>query len=504
MSAIEPDPQLVGDGSGRAVWRAEPPITRPSDRGGANRYKLTLVAGVPAIALYLSFFAWYALPERSSIWLGFLVGPILFVVNLPLLVRMLNRVEPSSRVRAIVIAGLGGKIVGAYARYMLGRHLLGNNDSGVYHQVGVGLSAEFREFVFGGPFFDGAFDRSPGTNFLRLLTGIIYTLTGTSFTVGFITFTYMSFWGLYLYYRAFAIALPDGNRARYAVLVFFLPSMLFWPSSIGKDAWMSLTIGLATYGLARLLAFRRYAYLCILVGSAGMAAVRPHVAAIFGVGVVCAFILRRSEDHPGATFKKVVGLLLFAIAAGVLMSRLQATFGLEGGLDPNQVFDETGRRTSQGGSQFESARARSPADLPWAVVTVLFRPFLYEAGSASGLVSAIEGTLLAGLFAMNLHRLMRLPSQMIRLPYVGFVVLYTLVFVFAFSSINNFGILSRQRAQLFPIATVLLCTPVVETFWSGRRRRLLEGQKQPGAASVKISLTADPPIGGGVGGTGGS
>ena len=35
------------------------------------------------------------------------------------------------------------------------------------------------------------------------------------------------------------------TRRRYALLVLFLPSLLFWPSSIGKEAWMTLALGLA-------------------------------------------------------------------------------------------------------------------------------------------------------------------------------------------------------------------------------------------------------------------
>ena len=36
-------------------------------------------------------------------------------------------------------------------------------------------------------------------------------------------------------------------------MIFFLPSLLFWPSGIGKEAWMTLGLGLASYGAARLL-----------------------------------------------------------------------------------------------------------------------------------------------------------------------------------------------------------------------------------------------------------
>ena len=41
-------------------------------------------------------------------------------------------------------------------------------------------------------------------------------------------------------------------------------------------------------------------------------------------------------------------------------------------------------------------------------------------------------------------------------PYVMFSLIYTLVFVYAFSAIGNFGILVRQRVQVYPVFFVLL------------------------------------------------
>jgi hypothetical protein len=35
-----------------------------------------------------------------------------------------------------------------------------------------------------------------------------------------------------------------------------------------------------------------------------------------------------------------------------------------------------------------------------------------------------------------------------------------MMFVFAFSSIGNFGIMTRQRTQVFPFVLVLLCLPM--------------------------------------------
>jgi len=43
-----------------------------------------------------------------------------------------------------------------------------------------------------------------------------------------------------------------------------------------------------------------------------------------------------------------------------------------------------------------------------------------------------------------------------RMPYITFVLAFTLGFVIAFSSFNNFGLLARQRSQVYPYFVALL------------------------------------------------
>jgi hypothetical protein len=63
------------------------------------------------------------------------------------------------------------------------------------------------------------------------------------------------------------------------------------------------------------------------------------------------------------------------------------------------------------------------------------------------------------LGAASFTRLLRLPKLIFQVPYVAYVVTYTIMFVIAFSSIGNFGILTRQRTQVLPLVVVLLALP---------------------------------------------
>jgi hypothetical protein len=94
-----------------------------------------------------------------------------------------------------------------------------------------------------------------------------------------------------------------------------------------------------------------------------------------------------------------------------------------------------------------------------ASVTVLFRPFPWEVSSGPGVLAALEGIVLIGLLIGARHQIVALPKTAVRYPYVLYSLLFTLAFVVAFSTISNFGILVRQRAQLLPLFLVLLVPP---------------------------------------------
>lgn len=437
---------------------AAPPIPRPEDR--AQRLYPRLLAGLLAIQLYLLFFAWYSASEDYELWGGFLLAPVLFVVTVPLLRRMLAKVEDDPIIRRLVVLGLAAKLLGAFARFFAGEYLIGHADAVLYSSMGSEISTEFRALVFDGPILEELTSSGgPGTIFIRIFTAVVYSIVTPSVTVGYVVYSFLSFWGLYFFYRAYSIAMPDGLRRRYVALVFFLPSMVFWPSSIGKEAWMTAAIGLGTYGLARLIVYERFGYVTIAAACLAMAMVRPHVAAIYAVGLGSAVLLRRSEGRSGGTARRLVALIAIAALAGILLNRLQTFFDLEQGLDLGQALEEATGRTGQGGSEYTPIDPTTPLGAVMALVTVLFRPFIFEAGNLAALLTALEGTALLGLFAWNAGRLLRLPAAIISRPFVGFAALYTVTFALAFAAIANFGILARQRTQLFPIAVVLVTIP---------------------------------------------
>ena len=403
--------------------------------------------------------------QVDSIWVVLFLSPILLAATAPALTRQAAR-ERDRRLFQLLLAALALKLLGSLVRYWVSFSYYGGVvDSAYYHEVGAAISERFRSGTF-----DTGLESLTGTNFVPFFTSLLYTVIGPNIFAGYLIFSWLAFWGLFYAYRAFVIAMPGGDRRGYARLLFFLPSILYWPSSIGKDAWMLFTLGLAAYGAARILSGRVLRGAIIAGLALWLAAlVRPHVAGMVGLGLAVAYILGRTGVKRGwrASAGKLVGMAAVIVLAAVLLSQTSA-FLKKSGLDPEDgvasVLTETRARTEQGGSSFGTSQpAVSPTQLPISVVTILFRPFLFEANSLQVLITAVESTVLLVLTVRRIRPIGRAVRSFRRLPYVTFVVVYGLLFIVAFSSIGNFGILARERCQLLPFFLVLLAVPGVRT-----------------------------------------
>jgi hypothetical protein len=411
---------------------------------------------VTVMAGYLVALAWSMENTSFDVWGAVLLAPLLVALTVPLAVRVARR-EADPRLVRIILTALVLKLIGSVARYAVAFVLYeGVADAGFYDEAGREVASALRDGVF-----VADVGKVIGTGFIKIVTGVVYAVIGPTKLGGFLVFSWLGFWGLYLFYRAFRLAVPDGDPRRYALLVFFLPSLLFWPSSIGKEAWMTLNLGLIAYGVARLLSRRRGAFPLLALGALGTVMVRPHVTLLAFAALVVAYLVRRTGSSPVGVVTKGLGLVVLFASTLLVVTQVQSFFGVERldaeGVD--QALTMTERQTSQWGSEFEAARARSILHMPKALVSVLFRPFPFEAHNFQAVISSMEGTLLLFLFVRSRRRLLAVPRLIRSSPYVTFSCAFALLFVFAFSTFGNFGLIARERVQVFPAVLVLLALP---------------------------------------------
>lgn len=301
------------------------------------------------------------------------------------------------------------------------------------------------------------------TNFVRWFTGAVYYVFGSNMLAGFFIFGLFALVGSYLWYRATAESVPFLDKRLYLALVLFAPSIVFWPSSIGKESLMQLGIGSMALGTAFLLRQRLVAGL--LVGAAGgwlLWVVRPHLLALVTVSGGMAYVVgrvRARESGPASLLGRPVGLIVVALLMAFTVMQGASFLGIED-LSLSSVetaLDEQTERSAQGDSEFDSGgNSLSPANLPQGALTVLLRPLPWETESPFQLLASLESALLAVFIIIRFPSLRTALARARGTPYLLYCWTLTILYAATFASFANFGLLVRQRSLVLPAFFVLL------------------------------------------------
>lgn len=361
----------------------------------------------------------------------------------------------------VVIVAFIAKLIGSTARYLvlvLVYH--GRGDATGYHGAGLRISESWRSFEV------PTTVQRIGTDVVEAITGLLYVPYQPSMLGGFYIFASLAFLGQLLLYAAFRHSLPERHLKWYAAAIFFSPTIVYWPSSIGKEALMLLWIGIASYGAARLLANYNPAWAgVILIGLAGSGIIRLHMTLLLSAGMVLALLLARAPrvTAPQARRLLLLGAASVALVLVVLLTAQDFGVDLAAAASADSATDEVGEvfaqvegQTDRGGSAVSGGAVTSPADVPEAILRVIFRPLPNEADTAPLLVASLEGTLLLLIFVVRLPWIIGNLRHLRRYPYLMYAFFYSGGFILAFSAILNLGILARQRSQVMPFFLALM------------------------------------------------
>ena len=409
-----------------------------------------LMLSVASLAGLLAYLA-----ETTDLLPGLLVLSCLFLAAFPCFRFGIRGVDPRFPL-ALFLAAFVLKMFGSTVRFWA--------LTDIYHSVGdaVRYLVEGRDIARGMAEFDFSFDldASEGTKGMIVLSGILFTVCPADLLASFYAFSFLAFVGSVVFYRAFLLAFPGEKPDFYRAVVFFLPSILYWPSSLGKDAWVFLASSLVAYGVAALSRRRSVAGIAPLAaGLLLISIVRPHVSGLMVLALAAAFglaaVSTRIVSRPGVLLSLVaIAVMGYIFVSGATEFLLGGTIS-DARLDELTDFYEQRRSTVKGGSRVEIPVVYSLLGPPYALVTVLFRPFPFEAHNPQALVTSIETI---GWLALMLARRKQFVARVRQLPanpFLGFAALYSVVMILAQTMTGNLGIIARQRVQFLPFLWVL-------------------------------------------------
>jgi hypothetical protein len=435
------------------------PSPEPPDLGDPPSHSglpFAVVAGVLAFALYL------AANANDDTHLGRLIVPAFGLLLVAAVVPRLQHRHPDEPwLPGLLYAGIAVKIGASIARYYtLVDGYGGVGDATTYNQFGIEYARGIAQ-----PLVD-----LRKTNFIRWFTGVTYKEFGIDIVAGFLIFGLIAAVGSYLWYRATADSVPFLNKRMYFAFVMFMPSIAFWPSSIGKEALMQFGMGAAALGSAHLLSQRLVRGL--LIGAPGawvLWVVRPHLLAFSACAVGLSYLVSRRR-RPGQTeikgsLARPLGLVLVAIVAVWAVTQAASFLGMpDFSLKSiEQTLSEQTAKTSQGGSQIDTGGGEvhlTPLSLPEGAVTVLLRPFPWEVDSAFQIFASLEAAAITGLIIVRWRCLTTSLRHIRSSPFLFYCWTLIALYSITFSSFANMVLLVRQRSLVLPALFALLCINV--------------------------------------------
>ena len=333
-----------------------------------------------------------------------------------------------------------------------------------YYQFSLGAVADSSQYYY--DYYHMATDDFRlGTigllNFVQMLKS-----HGASYLDCFMLFQVFGFAGMMILVRVFQeieayVQAPD---SRGYLILLFLPTMNFWTAAIGKDAPLFFAISLCTFAM---LSLRKRLFLfCLSLGV--MVLFRAHIALMAATALAGAAIFERSVSSG-----RKMALIAFAFA-GIWLSAgaVQSTFGVDA-TSVSDVSDFLSTRNDINASQGGST-AMGDAPIPLRVVSLLFRPFFFDAHGLMGIVPSFEnvGVIIAFIY-VGLHwRDLALLAR--RVFFIRFALFFAFMILLGLTLIYyNVGLGLRERIMTFPMIFSMLVA-----LWSLRRKQTAHPVRQ--------------------------
>lgn len=390
--------------------------------------------------------------------LGVVAFPAIGVIGAVAFGRRCQRIHADEPwLPTLLLLGVGAKLTASWLRYVTLTDAYGGvGDATKYDEKG-------REFV--AAWVHGAeppdLTNLRQTNFIRWLTGVVYYLFGQNLLAGFLLFSLLAVVGSYCWYRAVAGSLPLADRRLFLIFMMFAPSVVFWPSSLGKEALMQLGVGAMAWATGLLLTGRFYRAVPLVLGGGWLLwVVRPHLLALVAAAGAVPYFMGRVRQGPKSSFlSRPLGMLVIGVVVVLTITTGANYLGIDDlSIDSIEAeLDEQTELTSQGGSAYSRGEnSLNPIHLPWGLVTVLFRPFPWETLSGFQLLAALESMALIALMVHRIGSLRTAVQQARRHPFLLYCMVALVLYGMTFSSFANFGLLNRQRSLVLPALYVLI------------------------------------------------
>ena len=370
--------------------------------------------------------------------------------------------------------------------------------------AGIGLGWVYQHYYFTGDtfnFFDqasvqaGLFKAHPGAYFDFLwqdpdeewkgaarsvffvkVVSIISIVAGGSYWITSLWLSFVSFIASFYLFKLVARFFEGSTSAAAAAFLFF-PSVAFWGSGVIKEsiglAGLTVLSGVYLKGMMKelpgMMEFVLAAVSIWIVWN-----LKYYWISIF-LPIVCTSLVVQAVSFKlkiPSRLKLSLWVILFFIlclCASLLHPNFHPMRVLQVVIENNQAFvshSDSGDVIHYG--RLDATWGSIILDSPWALLSGLFRPFLWEADTLLKFAAALENSLILVLCVSALRRtgdFLRSPNRLITLSVIVYVCLLC---IFLALSTPNFGSLSRYKVGFLPFLVFLVCykNPLIQFIYS--------------------------------------
>ncbi|PWJ43287.1 hypothetical protein [Sediminitomix flava] len=290
-------------------------------------------------------------------------------------------------------------------------------------------------------------------------------------------FALFSFLGIWKVYQFFVSTYPQLYK-ELALLSLFIPSTLFWSSSVLKETITSGAIGFFLYYSTQLFFKQKDILKSMIICLCMYILIKDIKGITITAFLPCLMIwlFQKYQQSLGTAGKVGTTLILFLSLPVILLA---ISSGITNQIEESEAFQETQSKVigfhtdhgraymkGHGGGLASSYQLSGMGDasingmlrsIPEAVNVTLFRPYLWEVRKPVQFVGALESF---AFLIMTLYLLLKAGpikffKQIFSNPEVALCISYSILFGFivGFTSFN-FGVLQRFKTPLLPFYTI--------------------------------------------------
>ena len=290
-----------------------------------------------------------------------------------------------------------------------------------------------------------------GTYFMYWFNYPFSQLGGLGYFAGTILYSSLSFVGFLLVFQLISNSFNTFSKRIFSqviVVVLFFPNVHFWTAGIGKEALLWLGLAMVLFGIH----YFSSRSILIIIGLLLSLMVRPIQGLVLTIAVLLVLPFHKSlKPYRNKVFPLAIFSIFLIIAYRYIKGSLIYGFNLEwiGKLLDwqNQFLASFGGGSSvdmQGYNWIEK------------LITVVFRPFIWELKDFWTLAAGIENTFLVVIFCIAVYGLFYLNGR-INIPlYLWIALIYGMLLSVLYSiTLNNLGIIMRMKSIYLPFFIIL-------------------------------------------------